>query len=291
MREPRTCGSSRLRVSCIIHSDAGVKDSRCNCEDTPRIAAVQPCTTRAPATPCGCLHADVALNCFTNPRRFGAKLIGQLHLSHTLLSLEIAVPFRHAASVLAVLVLSFSLARPLLAAEPSQVVEVFHGAVLAVWREADDLSVEQRYERLSKPVRATFDSAEMMRIATGSAWRKADPADRERLAEAFAVYSTSTYADRFTDYNGQSFRTEGERQGAKEQTIVETVLLRADGSTISLAYVLRPVEDGWKVFDVIAEGVSELAVLRSDYRTTLRSGGLAAVTDALTELSNGLLGR
>ncbi len=172
---------------------------------------------------------------------------------------------------------------------PKEVVAQFHAALLDVWRQSDTLSVEQRIDRLREPVRSTFDAAAMMRVATGSAWRNADESQRQRLADAFLSYTTSVYVSRFTDYAGQSFRTLGVRQGTSGRVIVETAIVRSDGSAVSLDYVLHPVDSGWQVIDIVAEGVSELGVLRSDYRQTLRRGGINALIDALNDLADTLV--
>ena len=95
------------------------------------------------------------------------------------------------------------------AATPTDVVETFHDRLLTVWRDADDTTTRQRFETLQEPVRTAFDLEEMIRIATGSAWDSATPAEREALVDAFTRYSTAGWASRFDSYKGQTFRTVG----------------------------------------------------------------------------------
>ncbi len=168
------------------------------------------------------------------------------------------------------------------------VIEAFHRDLLAAWQTSDTTTPKQRSVALATPVASTFDAGTMIRIATGSAWRQASEQEKAALVDAFSRYMASTYASRFKGYDGQRFETTGERTGADGGIVVETKLLLGDSKKkdVSLDYVMVDTDGRWRVVDVIADGVSELALVRADYRSTLKQGGPTALVEALNSLSD-----
>jgi phospholipid transport system substrate-binding protein len=166
---------------------------------------------------------------------------------------------------------------------PAAVVDGFHETLLDVMKRAEALGIEGRYRVLAPRVEETFDLQRMIRVAAGSRWTKASPAEREALLKAFTRLSVATYASRFSGYSGESFETLGERPGPRDTVLVETRIVRSNDPPVTLTYVLEKTGDRWRVIDILLGGsVSELAMRRSEYRN-LGGGtaaGLAATLDA-----------
>jgi phospholipid transport system substrate-binding protein len=166
---------------------------------------------------------------------------------------------------------------------PAAVVDGFHQTLLDVMKRAEALGIEGRYRVLAPRVEETFDLQRMIRVAAGSRWTKASPAEREALLKAFTRLSVATYASRFSGYSGESFETLGERPGPRDTVLVETRIVRSNDPPVTLTYVLEKTGDRWRVIDILLGGsVSELAMRRSEYRN-LGGGtaaGLAATLDA-----------
>ena len=193
------------------------------------------------------------------------------------------------AAIMAVLV-ALSLRVPEAAADtPTDVVGRFQDAALSVWTEADSLSPNQRFQRLEEPVRAAFDLETMIRIATGAAWKTATPAEQQMLIDTFTRYSVASWASRFDSYNGQRFELVGSRPGPSGRVIVETRIVPRSGDAVSLDYVIDEASGASRIVDVVAKGVSELAKLRSDYRSTLRNEGPSGLARAIDGLAESLL--
>jgi len=51
----------------------------------------------------------------------------------------------------------------------------------------------------------------------------------------------------------------------------------SDGSQYHVDYYMRPTRAGWKIVDVIAEGVSYVRTYRTDFGAEVRSQGLDAL--------------
>lgn len=175
--------------------------------------------------------------------------------------------------------------------EAIAVIELFHANLLAVMKEADVLGIRGRYERLASPIEQAFHLPLMIRIATGSFWRSATASQKNRLLEAFARLSISTYADRFDGYGGESFETVGTTAGPRKTLIVQTRILRPQKDPVGLSYVMRLVKGRWLIVDVLLDdSVSELAVRRSEYRHVLKTAGVDDLIQTLNTKAAQLVG-
>lgn len=167
---------------------------------------------------------------------------------------------------------------------PEAVVEAFHAALLDVMKNAKTLGPNGRYDKLSPAVERAFQLQIMTQIATGGAWRGATDKQKSALVDAFAAYTTANYASHFDGYNGESFKTVGRRDGPQETVLVDTKIVKASGSTVEITYVTKKIQGAWKVVDVVVDqGISELAVRRSEYARVLKDGGVERLVDVLRE--------
>lgn len=165
---------------------------------------------------------------------------------------------------------------------PRQTVERFNASLIEVMKRAAQLDFAGRYAFLEPKVAESFNLPLMIRVAAGSSWRHAAPAEQVALAAAFKRMSVSTYASRFDGFSGESFETLGERAGPQKTTLVDTRLNRPDDDPVKITYVTRKAGEDWKIVDVLVDGgISELAVRHSEYRKVLKDGGVAALVREL----------
>lgn len=175
---------------------------------------------------------------------------------------------------------------------PSTVVEKFQADLLRVMKDAEKLSVRQRYERLASTVETSFHLPLMVQIATASHWQEATPSQRVQLVSAFRRMSISTLATLFDSYDGESFHVLAEKPGPQHTQLVLTKLTKADKSTVNIAYVSRKFDDGWRMIDVIVDnGISELKVRRSEYSSVLRTEGVQGLVTLLNGKADELIAK
>ena len=170
-----------------------------------------------------------------------------------------------------------------LGVESKTIINGFHDALLAVMQKSENLGYKGRYERLAPHVARAFHLRLMVQIASGRHWRKAKEANKRALVAAFSKVSIGTYAARFDGFSGQSFKTLEVKPGTQNTHLVVTRLINPDGKGVNLTYVTKEIGGNWRIIDVIlASGISELAMRRSEYRRVLEQGGI----DGLTTLLN-----
>ena len=171
---------------------------------------------------------------------------------------------------------------------PSEVVGRFDDVLLNVMQNAAALGIKGRYQKLEPVVLATFDVPFMTRLSIGPLWAKGSPREAACLQGLLPLYA-ATYANRFDDYSGEKFEVLGE-QRLKHGTLVRTDIVKSDGDKVAINYVLHDNDTAWQIRDVYLSGtISELATRRSDFTSTLRSGGIEALIVRLNEKADDLL--
>ena len=173
---------------------------------------------------------------------------------------------------------------------PSHIVAGFQSVLVAVMKEAETLSIRQRFERLAKTADESFHWALMAQITAGNHWKSATYAERRNLVEAFRRMSITTLATLFDSYSGEIFKVIQEADGPSRTRIVQTVLVKGDKSKVDILYVCRKFKVGWRMIDVILDnGISELKVRRSEYNFVLKKGGLPALIGLLNSKADELM--
>lgn len=166
----------------------------------------------------------------------------------------------------------------------AQRVESYFAQVQTVMKAA--LPMKSRVDRFEPIVTATYDNAAALALAAGPAYRTASPADRAAATAALARRGAVLHAGNFARFDGERFIVEPQAQTRGADKLVRARIQGKSGAPATLIYRLRQGADGqWRILDVVSEGVSQLAVQRSDFAAALKIGGLPALTRRLTELN------
>lgn len=177
------------------------------------------------------------------------------------------------------------------AGPPAAVVARVNEALLGAMREAESLGVAGRYQRLAPVLEPAFDFAFMARVSAGRFWRDLAPDERERLAEAFARMSVTTYAARFDGYDGERFEVGEAVEQPRGGVLVRNRLLRTDEPAVAIDYLLREFDGRWRIIDVFLDGsISELATKRSEYSAILDQDGFEALLAKITQKTDEMAG-
>jgi len=164
---------------------------------------------------------------------------------------------------------------------PEESVRSFYNVLLGNMQQGRMLGESGRYARLAPVVGRTFDIPLMTRLAVGPAWETLPPAEQQRLQAAFAHYVTATYADQFDSFSGQQLQVIGE-QPSGSNVMVQTKIVKSNGETTKLDYLMRPDQGSWQISDVYLDGtISQLAVHRSEFYSILRREGVDGLVMAL----------
>ena len=153
------------------------------------------------------------------------------------------------------------------------VVEKLHAALLNTMKDGATLGYKGRVERLTPVIKACFNFNTIARAVTGPHWKALAADKREQFIATFAQLSVATYAENFSSYAGESFETVAQEE-ARGATLVKTVIVTSDGKRVSLNYVVTQSAEQWGIVNVIAQGVSDLALKRTEYNAVISAQGI-----------------
>jgi phospholipid transport system substrate-binding protein len=166
-------------------------------------------------------------------------------------------------------------------AAPDRVVERLETMLIEHMKAGDAMTFEQRYERLRPLLGEILALDRMGRYVFGRDWQSFSDAQRERFTEAFGDLSAATYAGQFTDYNGERFDpVEVNRQG-EDRAVVRRRLTTGSGKRVAFDYLMTLDDDRWRIVTIITDGVSDLALKRSQYRRILDERNFDAVIERI----------
>lgn len=172
----------------------------------------------------------------------------------------------------------------------TDVVRGFQDSLLEVMKSADELGVAGRFDALKPILTSAFNMPVMVATAAGPFWRAAGEDERQRLIAAFRRMSVASVATLFDSYDGETFRVVRERETGGPTLLVDTQIVRVADTPIDISYVTVRLQDRWWIIDVIvAGGISELTVRRSEYLALLRAGGAERLIAALERQADRLI--
>jgi phospholipid transport system substrate-binding protein len=154
--------------------------------------------------------------------------------------------------------------------------------------------LDERVDFLTEPVLTSHDFAYIGQLTVRRQWRDWSEAQRGRFLDAFTTFSVMSYATRFSGVGEGSFEVLGAEDAGRSRVQVNTTVARADGSAVPIDYILQQADgEHWRIANVVADGVSDLALKRAEYSSTLSSSGFEGLIEALesqtAELLEGVL--
>ena len=165
-----------------------------------------------------------------------------------------------------------------------------YDALLDTMKQAKQLGLKGRYDKLAPVLAKSYDLASMSRIAVGQSWSTLSAPQQLAIVNAFTRMTTATYASRFDGFSGEQFEILQTADQPNGDKIVKTRIVQSNGKTVALNYLMRKTGADWKIVDVYLDGaISELASRRAEFGAILKSGGPDALVQSLINRGDKLL--
>ena len=169
-------------------------------------------------------------------------------------------------------------------ATAKQVVEKFQEELIAVMKDGKQLGYTGRYDKLFEPVSNSHDLTKIARIVVGKEWEKLSEAQQQKLVDIFIRLSVASYAHNFKEYGGESFTIDSEEETGRGGVVVYAHLSIPNDKDVKFEYHLKEKEDkSWRIINIVANGVSDLALKRSEYTSILQKEGFDALIAKISE--------
>jgi phospholipid transport system substrate-binding protein len=144
--------------------------------------------------------------------------------------------------------------------------------------------VAERYRALEPTIVNTHNLPYIAEFALRRQWATLTDEERQRFVAAFQRLSVMTYAARFGNVAPDAFRPlEAGAQDPNGRVQITTAIKREGRPDVSLEYLLQQDGDDWRIINIVADGVSDLALKRAEYQRVFASGGIEGLIAELEE--------
>jgi phospholipid transport system substrate-binding protein len=131
----------------------------------------------------------------------------------------------------------------------------------------------ERLARFRQLFQADFDGLAIARFVLGRYWRSASDEERQEFLGLFEDYVVYVYGTRLSDFSGETFRIRSSRTDG-DGTIVSTdVFTPGANAPIKVDWRLIPENGGFKITDIIIEGISLMVTQRSEFASVIQRHG------------------
>ena len=172
-------------------------------------------------------------------------------------------------------------AAPAIAAEPAARMTAYNDGVVQIMKQK--LPLAARIERFVPLVRSFYDMPAIAALVIGPAWANTSAADRTAAINALTRHSAVSLARNFASYGGETFTVDPAVVTRGASRIVRVTISSGQDRNI-LLYRMQQSGGDWRIVDVVAGGVSQLAVQRADLAGTVASGGAAGLAKRLAQI-------
>jgi phospholipid transport system substrate-binding protein len=167
--------------------------------------------------------------------------------------------------------------------DPAQVVSQF-AQIGIVQVLAANIPKQQKSDRFRVLFKQFFDIPSIARFTLGRFWKAAQPDEQTKFLAAFEDVIVYTWTRRFSEYNGQTLKIQSTAPDGDDGALITSTVIGKDVQPIAVAWRLRKRDDGWRVVDVIVEGISMAGTYRQEYASIINEQG--GVAGLVTKIQN-----
>jgi phospholipid transport system substrate-binding protein len=127
-----------------------------------------------------------------------------------------------------------------------------------------------------------FDTEYAARLVLGQTWRTATPEQRKRFVDAFYHSLLRNYGAALVDFTADRFVILPYKGDPNDtMATIRTEVKRSSGDKVPVNFSLRKVDEVWKAWDVVIEGISYVKSFRTDFGAEIQQKGLDEVINRL----------
>lgn len=140
-------------------------------------------------------------------------------------------------------------------------------------------------EQLNALFTRNVNTSWMAKFVLGRHWRTIDDQQKKEFAAIYSDFLKATYVPHFRRYTGEAFVVIGGKTLSEREFIISTEIKnQEEGSSYQVDYRLRcDGESHFKIYDIIAEGISLITTQRSEFGSVVENKGVDYLIEQLRE--------
>ena len=171
------------------------------------------------------------------------------------------------------------------AGTPADVVNAIHAALLNNMKHGKEYGCDGRIKHLQAVVDAGFDVPLIAQTVMRRHWSELSDAQRTQLIAEFREVTVVTYASNFNSFGGEVFTTQDTQSLPNGDQMVHARLQPGSGDSVAFDYILHGKDGNFRVINVIADGVSDLALRSTQYNALFEKKGFSGLMAWLQDQS------
>ncbi len=129
-----------------------------------------------------------------------------------------------------------------------------------------------------------FNFERVSHLVLGKHWTRATKDQQAAFQREFRSLLLRTYATALSKYRNQKIEYIPLRaQPGDTRVTVKTQVIQPDGPPIAIDYSLEKFPEGWKVYDIVIEGVSLVTNYRGQFGSEIRQSSMDGLIQKLTD--------
>ncbi len=164
--------------------------------------------------------------------------------------------------------------------DPEQMMRDATDKILARLEASPELRKDQDklIDLIEKEVFPLVDFERASRLTLGEHWSGASASQQQRFVKEMRILLACTYSAAFASYTGQKVQYLQPRWSEDGDHVEVRVHITQEGQPpVPVNYRLQKTGDGWKIYDMVVEGVSLVLNYRSTFNDKLRNEDLDAL--------------
>ena len=163
---------------------------------------------------------------------------------------------------------------------PEATIESLHNALLAIAHMNGEDNFDKKYSLLEPTIKKSFDFRKIAELVTGRYWENGLKSEQENFEKSLLSTAVHNYVLNFEGNSSLQFELV-KKKIRKNKAVIEASLISSEETITKLKYVLYKREERWFIVNVVAKGVSDLSLKRSDYMRFLESNSLGDLAKKL----------
>ena len=179
-------------------------------------------------------------------------------------------------------------AAPVLAQDtgPEELVKKVTAEVMQAIKTDKQLAAGDRQKALKlveEKILPHVDFEEATRLAVGRGWAQANAEQKKKLVTEFKNMLIRTYSNAISAYEGQEMKVLPSRvKPGDTDATVRNQFIRPGGKPVLVDYSMRKTDQGWKIYDIVVEGVSLVLTYRSEFDAVVKQEGIDGLIKRLS---------
>ncbi len=171
--------------------------------------------------------------------------------------------------------------------KPDELVKKVTEEILSAVKSDKQLAAGDKEKALKlaeEKVLPLIDFQEATRLAVGRSWGQASKEQQEKLVTEFRRMLVRTYSNAVSRYEGQTMKVLPSRYKPEDTDVtVRNQYVRPGQKAVQLDYSMHKTPEGWKIYDIVVEGVSLVLTYRSEFDAIVKQAGIDGLIKRLAE--------